>query len=88
MALFLDDAQRKAMAGYETVDSQTVDEQMKRLEDGMSRLADSQLARFEQKRKHPDDIMDLLANWKWWFGGRFSWLRASPLLRPPSRQAA
>lgn len=35
----------------------------------MNKVTDAQLARFEQKRKHISQIMDMLANWKWWFWG-------------------
>lgn len=69
IAFFLDDARKEAATGYKSIVAETVDKEVKRFEEGLNRVTDMQLARFEQKRKHLADIMEMLANWKWWFLG-------------------
>jgi len=69
IAFFLDDAQNKAAANYKSIVAETVDKEVRRFEEGLNKVTDAQLEKFEKKRKHLADMMDMLANWKWWFWG-------------------
>lgn len=63
----INNIQSSTANGLRETFSKEVDKELERFEDGLNKVTEAQLARFEQKRKHLADIMDVLANWKWWF---------------------
>lgn len=65
----INNIQSSTANGLRETFSKEVDKELERFEEGLNKVTEAQLARFEQKRKHLADIMDMLANWKWWFWG-------------------
>lgn len=65
----INNIQSSTASGLRETFSKEVDKELERFEEGLNKVTDAQLARFEQKRKHISQIMDMLANWKWWFWG-------------------